>query len=514
MEDTTGTGGATVATPEAVIEQPTNPAPVERSVIWLTSRTTFENGASFCAFRRYVETHAGTFGYGFQRKALSVPLVTGTYIHKAPELILKWILETRQRTGTQPAFAPDEVIRWAIEETIAAYRKVIDKRGFFTILKDAPEGNERLAYLITEQEWLLEGLVWAWAVGRLPAILAEYQIVSVETEEEYVAACTCGLGNGLGTINDHELRGCGGIGVLSRPDVLAARWSDGAYAYFELKSASVARKKWADSWERKQQFMLGILGAERRLGVEITHAYVEGLVKGQRKSDNWNDPNGQKIQQSCLVHSYFSPGRPPESIAQWRPNFKYMTYEGVEFTAKKTEGYTKVPIWSIPAEVGWPGKPAEMTVAEYWVKVLHNEYPSHLQKCLTTVGPIPKQRHMIEKALRSLVCEETMWQDRCWKIYEYSAANGVGWGNDQFMEFVETVVPRSWNCDPYGPEHPCPIQTVCHAVTDDWRDPIASGLMVFRTPHHAQEAAQMAARGLKPEFGLGEDQEEVEDDGD
>lgn len=486
--------------------------PPTRSVLWLTSRSTIETGTTYCAFRRFIENHSGPYGYGIQRKAMSVPLVTGSYAHEGLALILGWCLEARLKTGNQPTEVPPEVIRWAIQEAILKYRHVIAKRGFMTALQDNPEDNLKLALLITEQEWLIEGLTWAWCLTRLPQYLAEYKIISVEEEEEYVLDCTCNVGSGIGTIDDHELLGCGGIGLLSRPDVLGQRWSDGSYNYTEFKTAGVAKKKWNDSWERKQQFLMGIAGAERRHGVEIGSFSVEGLIKGQRKSDNWNDASAPKLQQTALCHVYYAPPKPPEMHGQLRPQFKYTTAEGVEFSATKAQGYAKVPLWTLPKAIIFPECPEEMSVSEYWCRVMANEYPTHLLKCVSFVGPIPKQRHMIEKAFRAVVAEERLWQDRVWGVYDFSQKTGREWGDDEFMAQVERLIPRSWNCDPFGPDHPCPHQGICHPITDDWRKPVETGMYVYRAPHHEAEKKQMEARGLKPEAGYAEEEEEVEGD--
>lgn len=485
----------------------------ERTSLWLTSRSTFERGTQFCPWARFVENHAGPYGYGIQRRAMSVPLVTGTYSHLGITEILKWILDARQHSGVQPTHAPDDLIRWAVQEAITKYRQVVEKRGILTMTEDDPDTAARLKRLITEQEFLIAGLTWAYALRRLPHYLREYLIVEVEGEQETVLDCTCGIGSGVGFINDHEARGCTGIGLLSKPDILGSRHVDQVYGYTELKTAGVARKAWNDSWERKQQFLMGIVGAENRYGVEITHAYVEGLIKGQRKRNYPFTEDLPKLQQTSLCYAYYCPPT-TTSEAKWRPGFNYYDLEGIKHTAGKKEGYRHAALWEPPEGEAWPGKPEEMTITEYWAKTMAAEFPTHLDKNLSVVGPIPKQRHQIDKALRSVVCEERTWQDRLWRLYDFSVTSGKTWGDDEYMEFAETIIPRSWNCDPYGPDHPCQHQVMCHPITDDWRKPVESELYVYRSPHHVAERQQMIARGLKPEDGLAEEIEEMEGDDD
>lgn len=486
------------------------------SILWLTSRSAFERGTQFCPYARWVENHSGNHGFGFSRKAQSLPLVTGTYVHLGITSVLQWLLDTRLSTGNQPEEAPDEVIRWAVELATEKYRKVCTKRGILTMAADNPESLAKLNAVIMEQEYLISGLVWAWCLVRLPAYLREYLIISVEEEETYVADCTCGIGDGIGEIADHEARDCNGIGLQSKPDILGERRTDHVYGYTELKTVSVPKKEWNQAWERKQQFLMGVLGAERRHGIEISHYWVEGLVKGQRKREYPYSADQPKLQQSALCYAFFRHGNPPVSEGDWKPAYEYHTNEGLIYKVDKTKGgHKKIPLWELPKEFAFPGCPEDMTVSEYWCKVLFTEYPYHLERATSLIGPLPKQHHMIDKAMRSLVAEERLWQDRLWKIYEFGEKTGKSFGDDEFMAFVETVVPRSWNCDPFGPGYPCPNQYICHPATEEWRDPVGNGLAVVRVPHHLPELEQVKARGLVPEDAEGfvEEMDEV-DDGD
>lgn len=483
----------------------------ERTSLWLTSRSAHEAGTLNCPFYRFLSYHAGPYGYGFQRRAHSLPLVTGTYVDKGISAVAQWLIDYFTATSQQPATAPDEVIRWAASLASQKYRATVEKRGILTLASDDAEGLARLNTTINEQTTLIEGLVWTFCLVRLPVILAEYRLRYVQSEETFVEGCTCGLGDLVGEIDDHERRGCLGIGMQSRPDLLASRWSDDAWTYIELKTASNAKRAWNESWERKQQFLLGILGAERRLGVEITHAWVEGLVKGARKRDyGVTDMSAPKKQQNCLCYGRLRLGNPGLTLPDWKPSYEYYDLEGMKHRCSRD--YLAMPIWDAPIE-SFPGIPEGMSRMEWWVKYLHTNYPAALAKSLNSVGPIPKQRSMAEKALRSSVAEEKIWQDRLWRVYDFSVASGKGFGEKEYMEFVETVIPRSWNCDPFGPDHPCSMQPICfeHEGHDK---PVESQLFVYRRPHHQRELEQLKARGLEPTGeGLGFEEDE-DDEGD
>lgn len=483
--------------------------------LWLTSRSAHELGTSHCAYARYLGYHAGNYGYGYQRRALSLPLVTGTYVDKPISAIAQWLIDATASTGQQPTHAPDEVIRWAARLAVKKYHETVTRRGILALAEVDAETNretlDRLNWVINEQVTLIEGLVWTWCMLRLPALLREYRLIAVQSEEEFVIGCTCGLGDRIGTIADHESRDCRGVGELSRPDLLMQRFDDHTFCYTEIKTTSQAKRGWNATWEHKPQFLLGMLGSERRLNTEFSHARVEGIVKGRRTRDyvDRNDPTAIKKQETALCYAYLRLANPGLSLADWKPGFKYLDANGLSHQTPKD--YYKTPIWIAPDDA-FPGKPEGMSRVEWWIRYLNTNFRYALEKCLNPIGPIPRQRGMIEQALRSSLAEESIWRHRVWTIYQYATATGQTWADPEYRRFVEQVIPRSWNCDPYGPDHPCQFQPICFE-SDGHDQPVESRLYVYRSPHHALEAEQMKARGLEPPEGVGYDPDE-DDEGD
>jgi len=446
---------------------------------------------------------------GFSRRAQSLPLTTGIYTHLAIAEVCQWILEARLKSGVQPERAPDEVIRWAVGLAVEKYREVVSASGLLQISGEDATAEAELIRTINEQATLIDGLVWAFCLYRLPQILGEYILTAVEEEQEYVAGCTCGLGDGIGGFREHGARKCGGIGIESRPDLLAERRIDHAWAYFEFKTAGVAWKSWTEQFERNLQLLVGVLGAEHRHGVEITHCRIEGLIKGQRKRDYPYEEHQPKTQQSPLCHAYYQPGNPPLSIGDWLPAFSYVDREGMRHSVPRGRDsrYKKVGIWEVEDDA-FPGKPPEMSRSEYMVRYWAENYPFHLQQSLVSVGPIPKKRDQLEMALRSLLAVEKLWQERLWQIYGWQVEHpGKAWGHPEFHAFVETVIPRSFRCLPFD-GHPCPNTGICFDELPAWRTPTESGLFLYRHPHHSAEVLQARSRGWTPEPGVAEDDEE------
>lgn len=490
------------------------PAPA-RGQLWYTSNSAHARGTQHCAFARYVDYHAGPYGYGFSRKAMSLPLATGSYTHYGLGGILQWVLDYRKQNGVQPDTIPDEVIRWGADLAVEKYTQVVSKRGILKYAMDDPESLAKLQLLIKEQTYLIEGLTWAWCLQRLPIYLRDYLLVEIEGEQELVLECTCGLGNRIGSFEEHEARGCHGIGHQSAPDILGIRKADNEMGYTEFKTSGIPNKAQDDAWERKAQFILGMAAAERRHGVRVTHGWVEVLVKGKRDRDYPYTAEQPKKQKSPFCYAYYAPANSPGSFGQWRPAYTYRTALDETFTAGKKEGYKSTALWEPPKDEAWPGVPEGMSTVEYWARVMGADFPYHLAKQVHVVGPIARNDEQLEKAIRSVIAEEHIWQDRLWKIYEFSQQTGKQWGDDEFHEFLEVTIPRSWNCDPFA-DHPCINQPICFPVTEDWRQPIESELYVYRTPHHRAELEQIKQRGLVPpgsELAL-EEGEQEEGDGD
>jgi hypothetical protein len=469
-----------------------------------------ERGQQHCEFARFLEYHSGPYHLGIVRRAVALPLATGTYTHLGCTAIAEWLMEYRQRTGIQPDRAPDDLIRWAASMATDRYREVIDKGGFLHLADEDPNAAAEMRRTIEEQSALVEGLVWVWASYRLPQILAEYLVVAVEEEQEYVVGCTCGLGDSIGGFREHADRTCSGVGLQSRPDLLLERRIDHAWAYMELKTAGTAWRNWSNQFETSIQLLIGILGAEKRHGVEITHCRIDGLVKGRRSRDYPYEDSQPKTQQSPLCYAYWEAPNPPLTIGDWLPASSYIDREGIRHSVPRGRDsrYKRIGLWEAPEEA-FPNKPPEMSRSEYIVKYWAENYPHHIERCIAAIGPIPKKRDQLDKGLRALVANEQLWMERLWRLHEWRLANGnKGWGDPDYHRFLETVVPRSWHCWPYDGQ-PCPYLPLCFEEGEGWRDPTA-GAFIERTPHHTAEYQLAESRGWKPPEGLPE--ESGEDD--
>ena len=125
-----------------------------------------------CPLARFLEYDF--FGRGLKKVALSMPLASGTYVHRGIEELLKWCKERCQSLAVHP---PEELIDKAVELACGEYQREVEKRGFGDTLP------ENLEFAISEQVALVEALIRGFGIQVLPKLNEQYEVVAVELEE-------------------------------------------------------------------------------------------------------------------------------------------------------------------------------------------------------------------------------------------------------------------------------------------------------------------------------------------
>ncbi len=491
--------------------------------IWLIDRSRVVDGRGFCQRARFNGYHLGPAGYGIAMKATKLPLMTGIVAHDGLAPILEWcrehdaeIVQAFQLYDRQPQegaivqAVPSGVIRGAVQVAQQKYAQVIAARGFAYLGL-----GEDQQQVVREQNYLIEGLIWAWVLEVLPEVLRRARIVEVEHDDTYVFECTCGLGDGIGTLADHEGRDCQGKGLMCRPDFVAETRHTHELEYHEFKTTGMDSTTFRDKWEVMIQMFAATLDVERRLGQQVGSVYVHGLIKGKREGD-YNPETGKRDgayrQSSVYCYGYRKPAVPPAEREEWAATYEY--YDSYEQKTKKLpRAYKKAGVWELPDDL----IPEGMSKAEFWVKWIPSEAR---RKTLVLLGPFSRQALMVPHFLQETLGEEHRWQQGLWDLYDLglqilqetypeqvppNAWWETVWPDDRFQARLDQLFPRSYECRRFGMRNRCQFEALCF-YREGWADPLGTGLYVERRPHHQDELEQAIGRGLMlPEEGLAED---------
>lgn len=475
-----------MAAPDAPHE---SPAPL---LLWLTDRSRFKRGTGRCACARYLGYHFGPTGYGITHASDALPLATGLSAHEGVEAFGR-ILLAHDRLPTA------EETRAIIHDVQARYLAKVTLRGFQGILA-GPTTDE----IIREQAVLISGLLWAVRLKFLPWLHQTYRVRMVEQERPHFLTCTCGAG--ASPFDTHVARGCEGKVLMLRTDLVAQRRTGAGLAYFEVKTTGWESDAWAEQWETDCQLGLGTLDLQQMLGAEVTELYIVGLGKGSRRKDKYETDGVQrKKQQTALCYGYCKLGNPPLASDQWLPTWEWIDEHGETKRANKT--YKRRGVWEL-IDSDWPTWRAyreqdpTLTPEEFWVRTLPE---SVLDKVCFLLGPMNRQDVQIASTRRAILGEESRWQETLWKLWELQQRHP--WASEEFQAEFDLLVPKSWQCRPFGKEHQCEFVGIC-LREEGWQDPIGSGKYKPRLPHHSFELQQAIGRGLLPEQAEDVDEEE------
>lgn len=484
------------------------------SPLWLLDRSRIADGRGFCLHSRLLNYHVGPHGYGIQLAGQRIPLATGSYAHLGLGLILEWcrefyerpesFLEQYQKTG-QPV--PWVIIRNGVQTAIEAYGATIGRRGF-TGMTDQPG----IQATLREQQYLIEGLIWAWVLEVLPEVLTRGRIVEVEHDDVYVFGCTCGLGDGIPPYTEHERRDCQGLGLQCKPDFLLETWQTGELEYHEFKTTSSDGPAFRDKWEVMIQMFAATLDAEARRSKQVGSIYVHGLLKGKR-GGAYNKATGKydlgpDTQGSILCYGYRKPANPPMEREEWAAEYEWTDESGGHRLPK---AYQKTGVWELPDSLLTAGDQGpSSSKAEFWVKWI----PAHVRrKQLVLLGPFVRQQLMVEGFLDECQGEEQRVQTGLWAAYEMGAGILADaypdlptdadtsrlwweavWPDPRFQSVLNRHFPRSYECRRFGSRMSCQFEDICFR-REGWANPLETGRYQIRRPHHAAEREQALARG-------------------
>jgi hypothetical protein len=425
-------------------------------------------GLSHCLRNRWLSNDI--YGSGLANKSLSVPLATGLRTHEALENLLLWCKD-QQDAGKDPD-PPDEIVRDCIETSISKYETEVDECP----LADVAADSEEIDVIVEEQSTLLGGLTWCWRLTRLPWILQDWNILAVEEEFELILNCTCGLEN-VGTPDIHQERGCNGIVLMTRPDLMIEHKESDLVAYVEFKTeAYVDKEDYPDKYYDNVQLALSCAAAERVLDKKVDQIFVHGMSKGGRRG-NYNSITKKyespKRQQSPLCYSYYKPENPPMWGMDVSPNY-YKIVDGQRWGCSKGRGYEKKGVWEIPFDTDLPKY-------EYYTKECLTEDERASQ--IRVVGPLDHPGFLVEKLLREMAAFEENYREKVDYVEEIMRQSG-SYFSEECQEALDETLPRSWDCFRYNGH--CAKNLICFEK-NGWDDPLTSNKFELRQPNHPIE---------------------------
>ncbi len=508
-----GRGGAELDSNMTTTTTPTFPA------IWYTSGTPINTGQRNCAMERYLGYSAGRHGTGWRKRAVAVPLATGSAVHTGVQLIGEWLIEWQAKGGGGGLWRKlqiddqlDEVIAWAAAEAAAGYAATARARGL-ELTKTDLDAAAAVEQLIVEQATLIESQVWIYALGRLPIMLAEYRPLCVEYDESPVVDCTCGLGDWVADSATHAARGCAGICLQAKADFIWEHVATGKLVYEEFKTKATENYGWEMAWEHSGQLLLNMEAASRRLGKDVSEAFVPVLFKGKRDRLVWGDQNSPKIQQSPLVYGWYDPGNGMTRPAEWSAQYEW--YDDWGKKHRLGGSFKRKGIWIADEPLPETNPNGAVIRAgasrvEHWVKgwVLAGQYP----KLLKVLGPFPKPRARVPDAVQSLLAEERRWRADVDQLREWGVFNATDHGTGDAEPYgAADLISRSWQCTKFDGT-PCAFKPVCHREPGSERGIEHLEQFEIRTPHH--EVEKLAMTETITRLGLTWPQDDDEDSGD
>jgi hypothetical protein len=366
-----------------------------------------------CPRKGYLKFYYG--GTGIERVGLNLEQATGGLAASMLEMALTRVMKGKE--------IGEEIYELAIEE----YKDEVNARGFGDLAGSVELEMER-------QSALAEGLVRAWLKVRLPRMLEDYELISVEEEREV------DLGGGV-------------VVMMCRADAEWRRKVDGVVYPMEFKTTGYMSTSYVEAYRYDIQTLTHILSAEQKWKCEVGGVLMEFLYKGYRNRDK---ETGDYVYHSPLLKAW--------------THVDEVTGE-VEYTTE----------WEVGRRKGWVKFDPMAMGMKRWVDVLSVSERGELEGMLFH---LPVQRS--EKEMRE-------WQEQM-VLRQMDVREGIEKLNSEPAENVADYLMRKYFPARYGRDcydnkyhKSCEFLDVCYGRIDS---PLESGRFVARKPHHPGEGGE------------------------
>ncbi len=366
-----------------------------------------------CPRLRYLNYDFNESGLESEKGAL--PLLSGIAIHTAHARLL--------------AGQPLEVV---VAEVVACYVEDIKRRGLF--------GLEVTKALIAEQAALLEGMLRVWYAKRMPMILEEYDIVSIEETWDW------------------ELSP--GLVQRMRMDVILRRKDDGLLFILDYKTMAYASDGVMEKHEHSHQTCLYLQALKEHFNEPVGGILYEGLIKGKFALD--------MAKASPFYKTKVQQG--PYTMA-WGLKGDIGTVLQTEYTPKK--GWEKM-------------RPYEVMPVKDWAQVLIEGGQGILStnELFIPMPPISPPSEELLRMKRKVVREEEQYHAQL-AAYKGLLASG----DPAAVDYLDLFAPtREERCFKFGLDNRCQFSGPTGICFNQGMEPLAadSGYLP-RTAHHDRQ---------------------------
>jgi len=453
-----------------------------------------------CPYKHYLTYWAA--GTGFHPTKQSLDLLIGSVVHRGLQHLFEHC-----RLHKDDEVLTNACIDEAVGKADELWKKELGKKSL--ALKSSEEYN-RLDWILGEQECLWEGLIRAFGIYKLPAILDEMEILEVEKEEVF---------------SDFSPL----VTFLGKADGLFRRKRDVAIIVLSIKTASefadvtsrnilhdmqgvsetfLVQERLERAWKKFNELSTeGITLSEK--DVEFVNRYwwmvgyesppkvyavqYEFLIKGQRKQEPYK--SGIYQQQNFLCHPYKMDSVRQIFIgSQRKSSINPAQYKWNWGAGKQPKGWEKTDIWN---DIG----------INAWITMLSTgqvqaECGNPFEKILHTPDLIVRSEGELKEWLvstRHLADNIRMKVDLLKSAMEYGESEEV------LEEMIWKFFPKNTqSChDYYG--HDCQFVSHCHE-REEFEDLVNAGVFIPRIPHHDLERETLVKEGL---IAPDEDDEEI-----
>ena len=428
-----------------------------------------------CPRREYWEYYYD--GKGLQPARLNQHLVFGSAVHEAVGAILQYCVDFDN--------LPDAVwIKEAINISCASLRQVFTASKGFTAEPILEEGFDgQMIQTVEDQSWLvdhycdlLEGLVTGWCLVRLPALMEQYRVVTVETEERLQlgsipSVCVDEGCPHYGTAHSHK-GAADELVFMSRPDAILERRTDGALVILSLKTVSQVNSMWLENFKTDQQTISEVLPVEARLGREVAGVQIEGLTKCAMAVD-WPKGSGHKHHASPLIWGYLTEAGGLD--LEWKAQWEWKDEAGN--SRRLGKGWNRQRI-----SERYPGGIAA------WVQWLYDNEQELLRAQFPSPPLISRSANELEEWQTTVIYREQEVHNALVQI-AFRQGTGIldGDGAPATNSILAKVFPKHTTGCAYDPQFhsKCPQYENCWGSTGS--DPIGSGNFVYRVSNHPEE---------------------------